>query len=311
LLAIDGDSKVQISGCTAGSFNVGYNGNGTVNLVGTGTANLPTQNTVVDVGAGSAFVARELGSVGRVDMSAGSVLNADFVGIGVNAKAIGGVQSNSGAGTLVLNNSTINTTHFELGANGVLTGDEGVIEAGATGPVIIGGTIMPGNSPGRIRIRCDITTLAGSRLILDIDDTGAGFDIDELIIGNDSRFNLEMLQIVFNFIGAINPDEFAKTGGFNLENFLRAEKVGSTQTTGLSALFDKNGNNYANWDEVLSANNFSAVSDSFDVSDFSLDANGNVTFVATAVPEPASIALVLLALLAMAAHSRRRAARRV
>jgi hypothetical protein len=281
-----------------------------VNLVGTGAANPPAQNTVVDVGAGSAFVARQAGSVGRLDMSAGSVLNADFVGIGVNAKAVGTTQSNGGAGTLVLNNSTINTKHFELGAGSTLTGDEGVIEAGTTGPVIIGGTISPGNSPGRIRIRCDITMLSTSRLILDIDDNGAGFDIDELIIGNDSKFDLRALQIVFNFIGATNPDEFAKTGGFNLDNFLRSEKANSTKTKGLSKLFDKNGNDYEDWEDVVSAKNFSAVSDSFDLSNFSLDADGNVSFVATAVPEPASIALVLLALLAMAAQ-RRRVARRV
>ena len=41
------------------------------------------------------------------------------------------------------------------------------------GPVVIGGTISPGTSPGRLRINCDLTMLSGSKLILEIDDNGA------------------------------------------------------------------------------------------------------------------------------------------
>jgi fibronectin-binding autotransporter adhesin len=297
----------------------------TVGNDGTGTALLRNSSSI-NAGDGTVYVARQVGSTGTLDMSGNSVLNADFVAVGVNAKynATSGLQSLGGVGTLALNNSTINTKHFELGAGSTLTGDGGVINVVDTldpvtgqpvkGPVIIGGTISPGNSPGRIRIRCDVTTLAGSRLILDIDDTGVGFEIDELILGSTSKFDLQTLQIVFNFIGDTNPDEFAKTGGFDLDNFLRAEDPtpqDPTNTTKLSDLFRKNGNNYASWDAAILADNLSAESDYFDLSNFKVGPGGEVRFDATAIPEPASIALVLLALLAMEAQRRRAAARRV
>ncbi len=78
---------------------------------------------------------------------------------------------------------------FELGARGVLSGNNGLINA--SGNVIVAGTISPGNSPRPLSIDCNLITLAGSRLILDVLGNGAGFDIDHLRIGNNSTFDLQ------------------------------------------------------------------------------------------------------------------------
>jgi hypothetical protein len=183
--------------------------------------------------------------------------------------------------------------------------------------VIIGGTIAPGNSPGRIRIYCDVTMLAGSKLILEINDTDAGpgvdFDIDQLIIGNDSKFDLTSLQIIFSFVGNTNPNEFADSpGGFDLDKFLLAgNPTDGTITGGLSTLFGNTQNpGTTDWNKAVNSKLFGFESSAYDVSNCELDGDGKVTIEATAVPEPASIALALLALATMMLLSRRRLVRR-
>ncbi len=285
-----------------GSVSVGASGTLNVSSLGSAGVASPLSSSV--------YVAQQAGSTGTLVVGSattpGAVLNADFVGIGVNAKAVNGVQSNGGAGTLVLNNSTINTKHFELGAGSLLTGNEGVIEAGTDGPVIIGGTIAPGNSPGRIRIRCDVTMLLGSQLILEIDNTGATLEIDRLIIGEDSTFDLTDLQIVFAFVGNTDPTKV----NLDLGEFLRAET--SEGEKSLAALFGKN-DNPATWGAAVNSNLFAFQSSAYDVTGWTFDTTtGAITGVeASRIPEPATYALVLLAMLAMAAQRRRAAARRV
>ena len=198
---------------------VGYDGTGTTTLAGS-ALNVGNVSTVVknpvtgstqQIGDGAVIIAGQPGSTGTLVLNAGSVVNAGFVGIGVSQPAvvIGGVVNqvfNGGNGHLILDHSTVNTTTFEIGAGGLLSGDGGVINA--LGNVIVGGTISPGYSPGRININCDFITLPGSKLILDISGTGGVYDIDHLILGNDSTFDLTNLQIVFNFLGDTDPNAF-------------------------------------------------------------------------------------------------------
>ena len=286
----------------------------TIGNDGKGTATLSAASSI-NVGGGSAYVARQAGSTGALNMSGNSVLNADFVGIGVNAKynaATG--QSLGGIATLVLNDSTINTKHFELGAGSTLSGNNGVINVADTinpinglpvkGPVVIGGTISPGTSPGRLRINCDLTMLSGSKLILEIDDNGVSVDIDQLIIGETSNFDLFQTQIIFSFLGSTNPE----TVDLNLNRFLRAGATGSDETTGLQRLF-KVGDD---WNDIVNSRNFAFQSTVYDVSSFEFNAaTGGITGVeASAIPEPATYALVLLALGLLAATARRRGALR-
>ena len=167
--------------------------------------------------------------MGTLTLNTGSVVNAGYVGIGATQTGPGGT------GHLILNNGTINTDKFELGANSVLSGDNGTINA--TGDVVIGGTIDPGNSPGRININCNIVTLAGSRLILEIARDGEGFDVDHVTIGSESTFDLAKLEIVFTFLGDINPTTYAASGGLDLDNFLESFNPLTGKILGLSTVF--------------------------------------------------------------------------
>lgn len=303
-LNISGNSAVHASRVevgAGGAVNVGAGG--TLNVSSLGSLNAAP---VID---SSVYVARQAGSTGTLVLGStttpGATLQAGFVGIGVNGMAVNGVQSNGGAGSLVLNNSTLNTTHFELGAGSTLSGDGGVINAGAGGPVIIGGTISPGNSPGRIRINCDFTMLLGSQLILEIDDNGVNVDLDQLIIGEESNFDIKQAQIIFSFLGNTNPEAV----DLNLNRFLRAGVTDSEDTRALQTLFGAG----EDWNDVVDTAKFGFRSNAYDVTHFAFNAEtGRIgDLQATSkVPEPATYALILLALGLMARQQRRSAARR-
>jgi hypothetical protein len=315
-LALTGGTQVNINAAPGrGEFNVGYDGSGTALIDGPGTA--------VNVNnGGSVYVARLPGSVGTLVLSNGAVVNAGFVGVGVQGPGADGksIGAQGGSGVLVLNDSTINATRFELGAGSLLMGNNGVIHVADTinpvtgavtrGPVVIAGTISPGTSPGRLRIECDVTMLADSRLILEISQTGVdNFEIDQLVIGSDSAFDLTQLRIIFSFVGDTDPNAFAATpGGFDLDKFLKAGN-GTDESAGLSTLFAKNG--FDNWNDVVDADAFVFESESFNVTETRFNPDtGRIGIVAEPIPEPASFALVLLALAALTLTARRRAARR-
>jgi T5SS/PEP-CTERM-associated repeat protein len=259
---------------------------------GTGTATLNT--TTLNVGDGSLIIAGQPGSSGTLTLNAGTVVNTGYVGVGATQSGPGG------AGNLVMNNSTINTTTFEIGALGVLSGNGAVINA--TGDVIVGGIISPGNSPGRININCNLITLPGSRLILDIQSFADGYDVDHLIIGNDSTFSLSSLQIVFNFLGNTDPTAFAASGGFDLDNFIQSLNPLTGAVTGLSTVFGPE----QSWATVVDASRITVQSSDFDVSQLALRADGAVDLVAAPIPEPSTWLMMALGLFSVTAVARRR-----
>ena len=285
----------------SGSLSVS---NSTINLVaapgqavvrvghdGSGSASLTA--STLNTGDGFVIIAGQPGSTGTLTLSAGSVVNTGYVGVGSTPSASPGITQNpGGAGNLVLNNSTINTTTFEIGALGVLSGDGGVIHA--AGDVIVGGTISPGNSPGRIVINCNIITLPGSHLILDVLAVGGGYNIDQLVIGNGSTFDLSKLQIVFNFLGNTDPTAFAASGGFDLDHFLRSGLA--TGDLDLSTAFATG----QTWATVVDASQISAVSSAYDVTQLSLKADGSFDVTVAAIPEPSTWGLMFAGLLFVA-----------
>ena len=165
------------------TVRIGHDGTGIATFTG---STMNVGNPTADGADGSLIIAGQPGSTGMLTLNAGSVVNAGYVGVGATTAGPGGT------GTLMLNNSTVNTTTFEIGASGLLAGNDGVINA--TGDVIVAGTISPGNSPGRITINCNLISLPGSLLIIDILGSTGDFSFDQLRIGNDSTFSLNNLQ---------------------------------------------------------------------------------------------------------------------
>jgi T5SS/PEP-CTERM-associated repeat protein len=264
---------------------------------GTGTATLNT--STLNVGDGSLIIAGQPGSSGTLTLNAGTVVNTGYVGVGATQSGPGG------AGTLVMNNSTINTTTFEIGALGVLSGNGAVINA--TGDVIVGGIISPGNSPGRININCNLITLPGSRLILDIQSFADGYDVDHLIIGNDSTFSLSSLQIVFNFLGNTDPTAFAASGGFDLDNFIQSLNPLTGAVTGLSTVFGPE----QSWANVIDASRITVQSSDFTGIQLALQADGSFAVSAAPIPEPTTWLMMVLGLLSVTGVARGRSQQRL
>lgn len=286
LVAAPGQSTVRI----------GHDGNGIATFTGS-TVNVG--NPTATAADGSLIVAGQPGSTGTLTLNnAGTVrtvVNAGYVGVGATPAGPGGT------GTLILNNSTVNTGTFELGARGLLSGDGGIINA--SGDVIIGGTISPGNSPGRITINCNLITLPGSMLILEILASGDGFAIDQLRIGKDSTFDLHALHIVFDFLGNTDPNSFVASGGFNLDNFIQSLDPATGIASGLSTVFAPG----QTWANVINPAEITAVSSVYDISNLQLRPDGTVNVVAVPVPEPSTWVMLALGLMALSTMARRRA----
>lgn len=269
-------------------------GQATVRIGHDGTGTATFNASTLNVGDGSLIIAGQPGSSGTLTLNAGTVMNTGYVGVGATQAGPGGT------GSLIMNNSTVNTTTFEIGALGMLSGNGAVINA--TGDVIVAGTISPGNSPGRVTINCNLIALPGSLLMLDILDSGGNFSFDQLRLGNDSTFKLNDLHVVFNFLGNTDPNAFAATGGFDMDNFIRSLNLQTGEVTGLSSVFAPG----QTWNDVLGAGNITAVSPVYDLSDLHVAADGTVTVVAVPIPEPSTWALLLFGLLAMGSMARQR-----
>jgi hypothetical protein len=203
-------------------------GQATVRIGHDGTGTATFNASTLNVGDGSLIIAGQPGSTGTLTLNAGTVVNTGYVGVGATQSGQGG------AGTLVMNNSTVNTTTFEIGALGVLSGNGAVINA--TGDVIVGGIISPGNSPaGSTSLQPDHTARQPSDPRYP--ELRRRLRRRPLIIGNDSTFSLSSLQIVFNFLGNTDPTAFAASGGFDLDNFIQSLNPLTGAVTGLSTVF--------------------------------------------------------------------------
>jgi len=166
--------------------------------------------------------------------------------------------------------------------------------------------------PSLEQLAAAIAALEAQRALLG--DAVVDFDIDELIVGDDSKFDLASLQIIFSFMGSTNPNEFAVSpGGFSLDKFLLASSADDQILGGLSILFgNKRNPDTLNWGQAVNSQLFAFESSVYDVSEIGFDPEtGQIDVTASAkAPEPASFALVLLALAALTIARRRSAALR-
>ena len=281
-LSVSGSQITLTAAPGLATVRIGHDGTGTAILTG----------STLDVGDGAVHIAALPGSTGTMVLSAGSVVTAGYVGVGATPAGAGG------SGHLIVNDSTVNTGTFEIGAGGILSGNGGTIHA--TGDVIVGGTISPGNSPGRLIINCNIISLDGSLLILDIAGVGEGFAVDNLVIGNGSTFDLHHMNIVFNFLGDTDPTAFAASGGFDLDNFLRSGLPGGD--AGLSTAFAPG----ETWSDVVDPTKISAVSSVFDVTELKLQGDGSFVVTTAPIPEPSTWAMLITGLLLFGGWARRR-----
>ena len=255
-LVMSGGSSISIGGLGGSNLGVGTTGTGSLTMNG---------SSITMASNGQANLN------GSVQLSNGSLLDAgSFLGI----------AASGGSGSLLINDSAVKATDIVIGAGGFLGGSGATV----TGNVTNYGIFSPGASPGRFTILGNYKAEAGSKLILEVESDGAGgFRSDEVIFGG--TVDLAGLAIEFRFLGSTNLQEFANTGNFQIDHFLKKDDGG--------ALDDKS------FEKV----SFAATAGNMALEGFTFDPAVGIP---AAVPEPQTWALTLLGLAALGGMARRR-----
>ena len=284
-LNVAGASQVRLVAAPGlATARIGHDGTGSASFSGA---------SLLDVGNGDVIIAGQPGSVGTLTLNSGSVLNAGYVGVG---SLPGGIDG--GSGRLFVNASTVNATTLEIGKHSLLGGHLGTVNAN----VINRGTLSPGNSPGVIIINGSLDTSAGA-IVLDVDgNPSTGFTVDKLVLTQSSAFNFAGSAVTFNFIGNTNPEQFAASGGLDLDNFIEVQDAQGNRS-GLSSNFSPTNT----WEKAFAGGSFSATSSAFAIN-LQLTPGNSGTFgiTVTAVPEPQAWALWLLGLVGLGWRGLRR-----
>lgn len=292
-----GTGQLNVIGSTITMSAPGGLSRATIGRDGSGAASFSAGSRLDNAG-GEVIIAAEPGSVGQLTLASGSVLNASYVGVGSKPGGIDG-----GIGSLIVNDSTVNTTTLEIGSLSKLGGSSGVIN----GFIINRGTISPGNSPGRLIVNGGIEMTDGARLVLDVEADGAGgFRIDELVLTRGTTYDFAAVAVTFNFLGSTDPEAFASSGAMALDSFLRVRDAGVDSP--LSSSFAP-GTSYQG---LFSQASFGATSPTYAISNLNLTNDGSGSFgsfTATPVPEPAAWLMMALGLVAVGTVARRRPVR--
>jgi len=276
-LLISGGSTVNVSGpsvaVTAGSQGTQSNaGSGSIILSGAGTSMTVT-------GAAARVLAGNFaGSTGLINIGAGASLSTTgLIGVAHN-----GTTASGGTGLLVVN-GTANAQELFIASGGVVVGN-GTINAN----VVNQGGIGPGNTPGRLTINGAFDSNLG-QIVLEVEALASGgYAVDELVFGDPSQVFIGGADIVFEFLGDTDPSAFLAAGLFDLATFFK----GSDGLGNVTELDDT----FRSWFAQAS---FSAQSDEFQIRNFRFDPVTGARFDIAQVPEPSSLALILLALAAL------------
>lgn len=280
VLSLDHGALLQIS--NAGNADTALQLGGHSGLLGgSGVLNVSGGSTVTVSsagGEGQVFIGRS--GDGLATLSGGSILTADYVGVGAVLGADGGF------GRLIVNDaSVLSATTIEIGAKGYVGGTGTLV-----GNVINRGIFSPGNSPGTLFIDGSFINATGGRLVLEVESDGmGGFKTDQLIFAAGTAVDLGGLAVSFHFLGGTDPNAFQASGKFDIDSFLQVQ--GSDEGLDSSA---------------FARVSFSARADAYTVTNFSFTADGGAAFTAAAVPEPGEWMMLLSGLAVVAWVSRRR-----
>jgi hypothetical protein len=280
-ILVDSGGVVALSGTTESTLMLGRlagaSGNLAVASGGQVTLSGPLARVLVGapIEAGGTLAQNLAAGAGTLTISgAGSLVSADRVIVGAPVSLAG---STSDGGTVIVSNGgTLQAGEVRIGTSGLVGGSGGTI----IGSVILdGGTLAPGLSPGTLNIVGDLTVLDGI-LKIEIGGAGAG-QYDVLNVSGTTM--IAGGTVLFEFI-----DGFAPTAGQTFDFFSgpNAPIIADDVTYAVGGL----------------------------QAGFQFDLGPSFTFVAltdgvstTAVPEPASAALLLAGLLGLATLRRRAA----
>lgn len=270
---VTGGSTVNLNGTTTGALIIGRDTGALGSLTVTGGSQVAVNGATSFVRVGGASTDVLGAGTGSLTISgAGSLVSAGNVIVGAPV-SLGGSTSDGGT-VIVSSGGTLQAGEVRIGTSGLVGGSGGTIVGNV---VLDGGVLAPGASPGTLNILGNLEVLDGI-LKIEIAGTGAGqFDV----LNISGTTTITGGTVLFDFI-----EGFAPAAGQSFDFFAgpNAPIITSGVTFAVGGL----------------------------QAGFQFDLGPSFTFVAltdgvstTAVPEPASAALLLAGLLGLGALRRR------
>ena len=287
------NSKISVTGADT-SFKVGQDQSGVA--PGTGTLTVSNGGVVELDAGGTAGIGTVSGSTGTVTVTgANSRIDAGaFLGVGRDLADLDG-----GTGTLVITQGgTVEADLISIGSGGILSGNGGTI----IGDVIVadGGIFAPGSSPGTFVITGAVNAEAGAVIQIEIGNSPGESDFIQ-IDGSLTFENGVIIELVF-------ADDFVPLAAVDIADFFTPNVDLSVADFDIDFFSDAPTLNEPTFDlaTLLDTSNLSA---GIDVSDEVADPDEiSNTNIINQVPEPGTLALLLVGLVGLGFMKRRKSA---